>query len=61
LKKPEALKAAGLGSYEKIGEDLAKDCRENTNDTWGHVLLQHNAGELNRLREHVLRILFPSM
>lgn len=57
LTEPEGLKAA-LGSYEDIGRTLAKDCREGTNTTWGHELLQHNASELDRLREHVRPILF---
>jgi hypothetical protein len=61
LTKPEKLKAAGLGAYEKIGENLARDCHENTNEAWGHELLQHNAGELARLRQHVLPILFPAI
>lgn len=56
--EPEALKSAGLGSYEKIGRALARDCREETDTTWGHELLRHNAGELARLREHVRPILF---
>ncbi len=58
--KPEALRQAGLGSYETIGEAMAKDCREETDTTWGHKLLRHNATELDRLREHVRPILFPS-
>jgi hypothetical protein len=58
LVKPETLRAH-LGSYKKIGEDLASDCRKNTSVTWGHPHLQHNAGELDRLREHVRPILFP--
>src|ERR1700685_601254 len=57
--EPEDLKRANLGSYEKIGSDMATDCREGTNATWGHELLQHNAGELDRLREHVRPIFFP--
>ncbi len=56
--KPEALKA-DLGTYEKIGSDIAKDCRDGTETTWGHRLLRHNAGELDRLRQHVGPILFP--
>jgi hypothetical protein len=59
LRNPEALKQAGLGSYEHIGSALAQDCRDETNAIWGHQLLQHNAGELNRLREHIRPILFP--
>ena len=60
LTKPEGLKA-DLGSYETIGLRMAKDCREGTDTIWGHELLQHNVGELDRLREHVRPILFPSI
>lgn len=56
--EPEDLKKAKLGSYETIGANLAKDCREETDSTWGHPLLQHNANELARLREQVRPILF---
>lgn len=58
LTEPEAMKAAGLGSYEKIGSELAKDCREGTEQTWDHELLRHNADELERLRARVRPILF---
>ena len=34
--EPEALRQAGLGSYETIGLKMAKDCREETDATWGH-------------------------
>ena len=60
LTKPEALRQAGLGSYEKIGLAMAKDCREGTDTVWGHELLRHNASEIERLRQHVRPILFPS-
>jgi hypothetical protein len=60
LDEPEDLKGADLGSYEEIGMAMAEDCREETARTWGHPLLRHNAGELERLREHVRPILFPS-
>ena len=56
--EPEDLRKSGLGSYETIGKALAKDCREDTDTTWGHALLQHNTGELDRLRRHVRPILF---
>jgi len=56
--EPEALKRAGLGSYETIGKATAKDCREETDTTWGHDLLRHNASEINRMRQHVRPILF---
>jgi len=55
--EPEDLKTK-LGSYEEIGLALAKDCREETDTTWGHELLRHNAGELERLRDQVRPILF---
>jgi hypothetical protein len=57
---PEALKG-DLGPYETIGLKLAIDCREDTDTTWGHALLRHNAAELARLREQVRPILFPSV
>jgi hypothetical protein len=59
--EPEALKAAGLGSYETIGRAIAKDCREQTDTTWQHDLLRHNASEINRLRQDVRPILFQSI
>ena len=55
--KPEDLRAA-LGAYERIGQAMADDCRNTTDITWGHELLQHNASELERLRERVCPILF---
>jgi len=58
LNEPEDLKNAGLGSYEEIGLAMAQDCREETDKTWGHRLLKHNATELDRLRERVRPILF---
>ena len=60
LSEPEKLKP-DLGDYETIGLALAKDCREETNTTWGHRLLQHNTVELDRLRTTVRPILFPSL
>ena len=60
MTNPEALRQANLGSYEGIGLAMAEDCREGTDTIWGHDLLRHNASELDRLREHVRPILFPS-
>ena len=57
LSEPEALRAA-LGPYEEIGSALARDCRDGSDETWGHQLLQHNSTELARLRRHVRPILF---
>jgi hypothetical protein len=53
----EDLKA-DLGSYETIGGAMARDCREKTCTTWGHPLLRHNAGEIERLHERVRPVLF---
>lgn len=57
--RPEALRAS-LGSCETIGQRLAENCRNGTDDTWGHNLLRHNANELDRLRTRVRPILFPT-
>jgi hypothetical protein len=61
--EPEALKKAlkrvGLGSYLEIGGALARDCRDESYETWQHELLRHNAAELDRLRTRVRPILFP--
>lgn len=56
--RPETLKAKLNKSCERIGSRLGQDCRDDTYQTWGHELLQHNADELDRLREHVRPILF---
>ncbi|MDQ2732678.1 MAG: hypothetical protein M3Y56_13550 [Armatimonadota bacterium] len=57
--EPEALKRAGLGTYEAIGLKLAQDCRDSTNVTWNHELLQHNSEELRRMTPVLKPILFP--
>ncbi len=62
LTNPEALRQAlrptSLDSYEKIGSALADDCRNETDATWRHNLLRHNAGEVDRLRAHIRPVLF---
>jgi hypothetical protein len=58
LDDPEALKQALKKPYEDIGSAMAEDCRQQSKITWGHPALQHNAGELVRLRQHVIPILF---
>jgi beta-lactamase class D len=58
--EPETLKAAMRKSCEAIGQELARDCREDQETTWMHDLLKHNAEELVRLRARVRPILFPS-
>jgi hypothetical protein len=58
LKEPQDLNKTKLGSLETIGMALAKDCRDDTDSTWGHDLLKHNAGEIDRLRDSVRPFLF---
>ena len=57
--EPERLKANLGRRYEEIGRAAADDCREDTSVTWGHELLQHNASEIERMRQRVRPILFP--
>jgi len=58
LSEPEELKKEPRRSYETIGQGLAKDCRDGTDEIWSHPLLKHNAPEVFRLREHLRPILF---
>jgi hypothetical protein len=58
LNEQEDLK---IGSFETVGLALAKDCREETENTWSHAQPKHNASELDRLRKRVRPILFPSI
>ncbi|MGA7221189.1 MAG: hypothetical protein WBX38_22935 [Candidatus Sulfotelmatobacter sp.] len=57
LTEPEDLKTE-FGSYDKVGSELATDCRGGTDTTWGHKLLRHNAAELDSLRKYVRPFLF---
>ena len=52
--EPEDLEAP----LEEVGSALARDCRDETDLSWNHELLRHNAAELARLRELVRPILF---
>jgi hypothetical protein len=56
--EPEKLKSFTCMSFEKIGETLAQDCADNTNNLWGHEELKHNARELERMREIIKPFLF---
>ena len=58
LSEPENLRTDINKSFEEIGEALAKDCSENTNELWGHTLLKHNKGELDRMASSVKPFLF---
>jgi hypothetical protein len=61
LSEPQELRRALLKSYETIGGDLARDCRDGVYSMWKENLLQHNASELERLRQDVRPILFSSL
>ena len=58
LSEPENLRSDIQKSLESIGEALAKDCAENTNELWGHNLLKHNRTELDRMISSVKPYLF---
>jgi hypothetical protein len=52
LSEPEALRTA-LGSYETIGSAMGRDCREETEKTWGHDLLRPLLSKLGFLRRPI--------
>jgi len=58
LSEPENLRTDIKKTFEEIGEALAKDCSDNTNELWGHSLLKHNKGELDRMASSVKPFLF---
>ncbi len=57
-REPEALRQAGLGSFEHIGRSLAKECSDGVQNLWSHELLQINAIEIARLEIAVRPFLF---
>jgi hypothetical protein len=57
---PEDLRRDTKKPFEKIGEELARDCSsKNYNGLWQHELLVHNIPELDRLITEVRPFLFP--
>jgi hypothetical protein len=58
LSEPEDLKRESQKNFESIGEALAKDCSDNTNEMWGHALLKHNKSEIDRMTLSVKPFLF---
>lgn len=56
--EPEDLRKAGLGSFEDVGSELARECRDDSRTLWSHELLRHNAAELARMTEKLRPILF---
>ena len=57
--EPQELARAGLGNFEDIGHDLARECRNDSRVKWNHDLLQHNASELDRMTSRLRPFLFP--
>ena len=57
LTEPEDLDGS---SFEQIGRAMGEECREGGDAIWGHELLRHNAGEIDRLRERIWPILFQT-
>jgi hypothetical protein len=56
--EPEALKSAGLGSFESVGTTLAKECRDRHREIWLDDLLNENVPEIDRLEQAVRTFLF---
>ncbi|MGK7928866.1 MAG: hypothetical protein AB4290_27125 [Spirulina sp.] len=55
---PEILKKDMNKKNYEIGEALARDCSNNTNEIWGHDHLKHNQPELDRIISSVKPFLF---
>jgi hypothetical protein len=55
---PEKLRSSMGQSLESIGTAIAEDCRNRTDFTWRHPLLQHNLLEFERLNKLIRPILF---
>ncbi len=58
LSEPEQLRSDIKKSFEEIGETLATDCSDNTDQLWSHDLLKHNKIELGRMVTAVKPFLF---
>lgn len=58
LSEPERLRSDIKKNFEEIGETLANDCSNDTNELWGHELLKHNKTELARMVSSVKPFLF---
>jgi hypothetical protein len=56
--EPEKLRSDTKKNFEIIGETLANDCTDDTNELWGHPLLKHNKTELDRMISSVKPFLF---
>ena len=61
LKEPRDLSNQLNLSRRRIGAKLAQECAENSEETWNHDLLKHNANELARMRKSIRKIVFPEV
>lgn len=55
---PEKLRRDLDKKFEEIGESLAVDCVEGSNQFWGQELLKHNQPELERMIKSIKPYLF---
>ncbi|AFM23490.1 hypothetical protein [Desulfomonile tiedjei] len=58
LSNPENLRKSINVKYEGIGRALSEDCAKDRHEMWGHALLAHNEGELERMILDVKPFLF---
>lgn len=58
LDEPEDLRKTLGKSFESIGDNLAANCADSTNELWEHQLLKHNETELKRMAALVKPFLF---
>lgn len=56
--EPEPLRQECGTSLENVGEQLAKSCARGEVGLWGHIMLQHNQAEVDRLIQNVKPFLF---
>lgn len=56
--EPETFKRQVGLKFEEIGRELTRDCPQSQSDLWNHEMLQHNAGERQRLMESCGEFLF---
>ena len=55
---PEKLKAELELTYEKIGNELARQCHRNISDLWLHEKLIHNKRDVERMAATIRDVIF---
>lgn len=48
--EPEALKRDLGQNFEQLGSSMARDCQSDQPGIWQHPLLEHNLGEIARIK-----------